>query len=221
MAEVPVAGPSSYWRIDEWFPDLPELTRAGFKIFNDELSRSNRFTNLVSPKTLQMADVIHFADSICGGRLILAEISEGSTIFDLGGGNGFPGVVIAAIAPKYNFVIVDSDGKKCEFLRGVVTLLNLKNVEIRNVAIDSLPLNCVEFGIERGLGNVSKSMLMARKCFKTGGSFYHFKGEQWSMEVGEIPTQLCSVWTPALVGEYKLPIGPVKFAIVKTTKIQK
>lgn len=221
MAEAPVARASIYWRVDEWFPELPEAVRSGFRVFNDELNKSNRFSNLVSPKTLQMADVIHFADSICGGRLILGEIAEGSTIYDLGGGNGFPGVVMAAIAPGCKFVVVDSDAKKCEFLRGLVTLLGLNNVEIRNGTIESLPLNSVEFGIERGLGNISKSILAARKCFKTGGTFYHFKGEQWSMEVGEIPTQLCSVWTPALVSEYKLPIGPVKFAIVKTIKIQK
>lgn len=221
MAEIPAVRTSTYWRVDEWFPDLSEKVRNCFKTFNDEIGVSNRFLNLISPKTLQMADVIHFADSIIGGRLILSEIPDGATVFDLGGGNGFPGFIMACISPGHKFVVVDSDSKKCDFLRDAVSALGLSNIEVRNGTVEGLGLSSIEFGVARGLGNISKAILMARKCFKTGGSFYHFKGEQWSMEVGEIPTQLCSVWTPALVGEYKLPIGPVKFAIVKTIKIQK
>ena len=71
----------------------------------------------------------------------------------------------------------------------------------------------------RGLSNISKSILLTRRIVPPGGSFYHLKGDSWSGEVSEIPTQLCSVWTPTLVKLYKLPIGEVKFAVIKTEKI--
>jgi 16S rRNA (guanine527-N7)-methyltransferase len=86
-------------------------------------------------------------------------------------------------------------------------------------AVESLPERSIEFGMSRGFAGLSKAILMTRKPFKNGGSYYHLKSEEWATEVAAIPSQLCSFWTPSLVGEYKLPIGNIKFAVVRTEKI--
>ncbi len=55
-------------------------------------------------------------------------------------------------------------------------------------------------------------------CPKGGGkrwNSFSYKGEEWGIELGEIPTQLCSVWSPSLVSDYKLPVGAMKFAVIK------
>lgn len=221
MAESPQSKVEFPWRIDAWFPNISEISRSKLKVFSGELVRANKLGNLVSPKTLPLADAIHFADGIVGGGIVLSQIKEDSTIFDFGSGAGFPGLVMAIVSPKHNFVLVENDLKKADFLRGIVATLGLSNVLIRNGGIEGIEAGSVQHGVVRGFANISKTILLLRRCFITGGSLFHFKGEQWSMEVGEIPTQLCSVWTPSLVAEYKLPIGPMKFAIVKSTKIQK
>lgn len=221
MAESPQSKVESPWRIDAWFPDISEGNRTKLKAYSSELVRANKLGNLVSPKTMPLADAIHFSDGIVGGRIVLNQIQEGSTIFDFGSGAGFPGLVMAILSPKHNFALVENDLKKVDFLRGVLATLGLANVVVRNGGVESIESASVQFGVVRGFANISKTILLLRRCFVNGGSLFHFKGEQWSMEVGEIPTQLCSVWTPALVAEYKLPIGPMKFGIVKTTKIQK
>ncbi|MCX7978379.1 MAG: class I SAM-dependent methyltransferase, partial [Bdellovibrionaceae bacterium] len=81
------------------------------------------------------------------------------------------------------------------------------------------PQGSVEHCVSRGLANISKSILLTRKIVKSGGVFYHMKGESWANEIADIPTQLCSIWSPALVKEYRLPVGEARFALVKTTKI--
>jgi 16S rRNA (guanine527-N7)-methyltransferase len=45
------------------------------------------------------------------------------------------------------------------------------------------------------------------------------KSEEWALEVSQIPTQLCSIWQPALESENKLQIGDIKMFVVKTTKL--
>ncbi len=221
MSEAaPVSG-APLWRIDTWYPNLTQDVRDWLRVYFDELIKFNRTINLISPKTVVMADAIHFSDSISGGLPILAEVPKGSTIYDFGSGNGFPGLVLAIISPAHKFVLIDSDQRKCEFLKHMITRLGLTNCEVKNATLESLEANSVVYAVTRGFANISKTILLARKSFQHNGILYHFKSEQWSNEVATIPTQLCSVWAPALLQDYKLPIGPFKFAIIKTTKISK
>lgn len=214
-------GQSLLWRIDGWFPDLSPDTRAKLKFFWDQLQRLNRNYNLVPAKTLAVADALHFADSIYGCQLVIKEVPQGKTIYDMFGGDGFPGLVLALLGPKHRVVLVEADGKKCEFLKLVASGMDLKNVEVRNQTVESLGADSVEYGVVRGFGNISKTILFFRRMFSANGELYHFKSEEWGIEVAEIPSQLCAVWFPALVGEYKLPVGGIKFSVVKTTKNQR
>ena len=70
----------------------------------------------------------------------------------------------------------------------------------------------------RGFAPISKAILMLRKQVKRGGEVYFMKSEEWATEVANIPSQLCSFWVPSLVSEYRLPIGEVKFSVVKLKK---
>ena len=207
------------WRLETWFPDFSKETHQKLRKYYDELSSANKTMSLVSPKTLPFADGIHFADSAMGMNFIFKDAPSAKEFYDFGSGPGFPGLVGAILRPDIKFTLVEIDDKKIEFLRRCVANLSLGNVSLLKGNLEALPANSVKFAVARGLSNISKSILMARKCMEKGGTFYHMKSENWSMEVGEIPTQLCSVWSPALVSEYRLPIGEVRFAIVKTTKI--
>lgn len=211
--------PVIFWRINEWFPDLSPAVKASLKTYHDELIRANRTLNLISPKTIFVGDAIHFADSILSSKTIFGSNPKIDQIYDFGSGNGFPGLVFAILYPSVKVVLVENDSKKCEFLKTMATTLKLSNVSVECKSVDALPDGSVRYAMARGFSSISKTILVARKSMPKGGIFYHIKGEEWGMEVSEIPTQLCSIWSPALAGEYKLPIGQVKFSIVKTEKI--
>lgn len=211
--------PTIFWRIDEWFPDLSPEVKARLKTYHEELLKYNRTVNLISPKTLFVADALHFADSILASQAIYRSNPKIDKIFDLGSGAGFPGLVFALLYPSVQVVLVEVDQKKCEFLRFMAQALGLKNVTVDNKTIEAFPEASMGIVMARGLSTISKALLMTRKVVGKGGIFYHLKGEEWGIEVGEIPTQLCSIWSPSLVGEYKLPVGAVKFSVVKTDKI--
>lgn len=210
--------PVVHWRIDQWFPDLSPDLKTSLRAYHSELIEVNRTLSLISAKSVFVADALHFADSILASRTIYDSLKP-EKIYDLGSGAGFPGVVFALLYPKSQVVLVDADKKRTEFLEGLVSRLKLKNVEIINKAVETLPEGSVQVAMCRGFSSISKTIMSCRKIVPKGGILCHLKGEEWGMEVGQIPTQLCSIWSPSLVGEYKLPVGPMKFSIVKTDKI--
>lgn len=216
MSETAVQAPT--WRIETWFPEIDSKIQQKLKLFSDEIARHNRALDLVSAKTLPFADAIHFADCINGSRLINKDQPKMTELYDISG-NGLPGIVYGLLFPHVKVVLPDINDKKIEFLKGIAALCHMTNIDVQKIAIDKLPPNAMKFAVARGFATISKTILVSRKLMAVGGDFYHMKGETWPAEVGEIPTQLCSAWTPALVGEYKLPVGAVKFAVVKTTRI--
>nr|BFD69021.1 hypothetical protein HAGR004_40430 [Bdellovibrio sp. HAGR004] len=211
--------PIIHWRIDEWFPDLSPDLRTRLKTYHEELIKFNRTVNLISPKTLFVADALHFADAILASQVIYKANPKIDKIFDLGSGNGFPGLVFALLYPQVQVVLIESDIKKVEFLKHMAAMLKASNCTVEHRTVESMPDNSMQFVMARGFNSISKAIMLVRKSVQKGGAFYHLKSEEWGIEVGEIPTQLCSIWSPSLVGEYKLPVGAVKFSVVKTEKI--
>lgn len=211
--------PTIHWRIDEWFPDLSPEVRSRLKTYHEELIKFNRTLNLISPKTVFVADALHFADSILASRIIRPACVKASKIYDFGSGNGFPGLVFGILHQDMSVVLVEADQKKCEFLGHMISILKINNVSVENKMVEAISENSVEYAMARGFSNISRTIMSARKAIAKGGALFHLKGEEWGIEVGEIPTQLCSIWGPSLAGEYKLPIGSIKFSVVKTDKI--
>jgi 16S rRNA (guanine527-N7)-methyltransferase len=207
------------WRVGNWFADIPADVQKKLRIYFDELVKFNKTLTLVSPKTVPAADAIHFSDSILATRVILKAYPGIKEIHDLGSGNGFPGLIIALLSPSTKVVLVEMDQKKSEFLKHIRTALELKNVEIVVSKIEDLKDGSVQNAIARGLSSISKALLLTRTKVVKGGLLFHMKSEQWGMEVSEIPIQLCSAWAPSLLGEYRLPIGEMKFAVIKTERI--
>ncbi len=120
--------------------------------------------------------------------------------------------------PEAEFLLLESDSRKCEFLKHIVAALKLQNCKVMNVRLESLGASEISVAISRGFANISKSLLAVNKSFRSGGRFYHMKGSNWSTEVGEIPTQIVALWAPELVGEYNFPDTQVRRAVVCTTK---
>ncbi|MCB0858948.1 MAG: 16S rRNA (guanine(527)-N(7))-methyltransferase RsmG, partial [Solirubrobacterales bacterium] len=68
---------------------------------------------------------IHVADSLSG--LACPEVREAASALDLGSGGGFPGVPLALALPDCNFTLIDSVGRKVEFVNQAISALELKN----------------------------------------------------------------------------------------------
>jgi len=204
--------------LEQWYPELGAETLGALKAYNDELIKFNQTVNLIGVKTVPFADVIHFADCILASRIIFKNTTE-KVIHDFGSGNGFPGLIMALLEPGRQFKLVEVDQRKAEFLKHMVSYLKLKNTEVLNQQVEAFPAGSIKTAVSRGFAPISKAILLSRKIFPVGGAYFHMKGEEWATEIAAIPTQLCSFWQPSLAGNYRLPVGEIQYAIVKTMKI--
>ncbi len=214
-----IAAPTIQWRIDGWFKDLSSEQKQRLKKYHDELCKFNKVLNLVSPKTLFTSDAVHFADAIASSQFVLKNINKNECLFDIGSGNGFPGLVFSALEPDQKIALVDTDQRKCEFLKHTISILGLKNISVENTNVEKLPDDSILQAVARGFAPLPRAMLVLRKPVALGGVVYHLKSEEWSQEVSQVPSQLCSVWQPRLEGEYNIPSLAHKMYVVKTDKI--
>ena len=210
---------NALWRLAEWFPDLPSAKMEQLKIFHGELLKFNSRVNLISKSTEREADELHFADCLLASELILP-VNLPSRIFDIGSGNGFPGLLFGILDTDREFLLVESDQRKSEFLKHCISVLKLKNVSVLNMRFENLSQMSVEAVMARGFASIAKALLGFNKIFDVGGQFIHLKGNNWSTEIANLPSQLISVWQPELLGEYFLPVSQARRAVVITQKIQ-
>ncbi len=97
------------------------------------LARLNPMLELLETSHVSLSSVtdpdearnVHVADSVSG--LACPEVREAASALDLGSGGGFPGVPLALALPDCNFTLIDSVGRKVEFVNQAISALELKN----------------------------------------------------------------------------------------------
>lgn len=105
------------------------------------LLRWNERINLVGRCDERTAIDRHVLDGLALLRLLdLPEVRERATSWaDVGAGAGLPGLVLAAARPELRLVLVEPAGKKVAFARDAAAALGLRNVEVLESRIESLP----------------------------------------------------------------------------------
>lgn len=90
--------------------------------------------NLISNNTLENAWERHFEDSL---QLLDIIPEDTKTLMDLGSGAGFPGLILAIARPDLEIHLVESDQKKCAFLKTVSRETKTKSI-IHNLRIEDV-----------------------------------------------------------------------------------
>lgn len=117
--------------------NVPRGTMAKFDAYAVLLAEWQTRMNLVGPSTLEDVWDRHFADS--AQLVALAGGAPDLVWLDLGSGAGFPGLVVALLAPG-RFHLVEATTKKCRFLEAAVAALGLgATTTIHNARIEALP----------------------------------------------------------------------------------
>ncbi len=91
-------------------------TLARLRQYEALLVKWQKAINLVGPATIPDAWNRHFVDSVQMAPLLPA---HAKTLYDLGSGAGFPGLVLAILNPELSVTLIESDHKKSAFLATV------------------------------------------------------------------------------------------------------
>ena len=122
-----------------WLETLPEWDAAArdrMEALTVLLREENTRQNLVSAASLEQVWLRHIADSAQLLRHVPRETS--SPWLDLGTGAGFPGLVVAALRPECDVVMVESRGRRAEWLGRAVMALGLPHARVEGRTLEKI-----------------------------------------------------------------------------------
>ena len=102
---------------------------------------------------------------------------------DLGSGAGFPGLVLA-IAGVKDIHLVESDSRKCTFLRETARIAGAE-VTVHNERIEDLPTLGAHSITARALAPLPRLLPLAHRHLKPGGQIILLKGQDVDVELTE------------------------------------
>ena len=157
---------------------VPRGTICNFITYHELLEKWNLRINLVSKSTMNDFWNRHLLDSLQIYRYI--EQPEHQKVVDLGSGAGFPGMVLA-IAGVKNMSLIESDSRKCAFIREVATKTGTI-VKIHNCRIEKFQEKA-DVITARALAPMPQLIDYAKNIINPNGKIILLKGQAWAAEL--------------------------------------
>jgi len=155
------------------------------ELLERELRRWQAIKNLVGPATLDRIWERHIVDSL----QLLNLAPEARTWVDLGSGAGFPGVVLAIAGQERGLTVhlVESNSRKCAFLRQIVRLTGASAVvhEARLEAVIPGFVGKADVVSARALASLTQLLEWTEPMLKTGTTGLFPKGRDAESELTE------------------------------------
>lgn len=127
---------------------------------------------------------VHVLDSLTG--LEIAELREARRIADIGAGAGFPGLALAVALPQARVDLVESVGRKCEFMRAAIGAAGIGNADVLNTRSEDLAggegRESYDVVTARAVGRLSTLAELASPLLEPNGFLVAWKGKRDSEE---------------------------------------
>jgi 16S rRNA (guanine527-N7)-methyltransferase len=123
---------------------------------------------------------VHVADSLTG--LAIPALREATTIADIGSGAGFPGLALAVALPQARVDLIESVGRKCDFIRRAIDAAGIANASVLNVRSEELAKGrgreAYAATTARAVGRLSTLAELASPLLSEGGVLVAWKGRR-------------------------------------------
>jgi 16S rRNA (guanine527-N7)-methyltransferase len=156
---------------------LDEAARARLQTVLDLLAAERAS---VSSVVDERAWQVHVVDSLTG--LEVPDLREGRRIGDIGAGAGFPGLVLAVALPQAHVDLIESVGRKCEFIGRAAAEAGIPNAAVRNLRSEEWAAaegrEAYEAVTARAVGRLSTLAELASPLLEPGGVLVAWKGRR-------------------------------------------
>lgn len=150
----------------------------------DLLEKWNRVHNLTSVRDAVKAVSVHLLDS-----LAVVPYVSGPRVLDAGSGAGFPGFPVALARPELQVDLLDSNHKKCAFLRQAVAEAGARNAKVVCGRVEAYrpatPYDCI---LSRALADLAEIVALTNHLLAPGGVIAAMKGVYPFEEIERIPS---------------------------------
>lgn len=163
-------------------PGLPQEAVQAMCRFGQALLEKNQVMNLTAITDPAQVGRLHFLDSLT--LLDLADF-RGKQVIDVGCGGGFPGVPLKIACPEMELTLLDSLGKRMDWLAQILPGLG---VEARCVTAraEEAVAGCREsydFAVSRAVARLNVLCELCLPYVQVGGTFLAMKGAAAQAEV--------------------------------------
>lgn len=162
----------------EYYKLLESTYKEPFEQFYSLLTEYNEKVNLTAITERNDVKIKHFLDSVLGEFAFV----KGARAVEIGSGGGFPSVPLKIVREDITFTLVESTGKKCEFLREVVDKLGLRGVQVLNIRAeeggkDAALRERFDVACARAVARLNTLCEYCMPFVRVGGAFVAYKGE--------------------------------------------
>jgi len=131
---------------------------------------------------------VHVADSLAGVEL--PELASAKAIADVGAGAGLPGLVLAATLSEARVDLIESVGRKCEFMRRAVDRMQLANARVICERAETWAAGdgreAYDAVTARAVGRLATIAELASPLLREGGVVVAWKGRRDEGEEAEL-----------------------------------
>ena len=133
---------------------------------------------------------VHVVDSLTG--LDVPSLRQAEKIADIGSGAGFPGLALAAALPQARVDLIESVGRKCEFIQRAIDAAGLANAHVVNERSEALACaggrESYAAVTARAVGRLSTLAELASPLLRDGGVLVAWKGRRNADEEAQLAT---------------------------------
>ena len=132
----------------------------------------------------------HVDDSLTG--LEVEALRHASAIADVGAGAGFPGIVLALALPAARVDLIESVGRKCDFMREAIAEAQIPNAEViqarseEHGARGSAGHEAYDVVTARAVARLATLAELASPLLREGGTLVAWKGKREAEEEAEL-----------------------------------
>lgn len=123
---------------------------------------------------------VHVVDSLTG--LEVLDLRGAGRVADVGAGAGFPGLVLAVTLPDAQVDLVESVGRKCEFMRRAAKAAGIDHATVLNARSEDLAKaegrEAYDAVTARAVGRLSTLAELASPLLKPNGVLVAWKGKR-------------------------------------------
>ena len=185
------------------------------------LLEKNKVMNLTAITVPHDVATLHLLD--CAALAAQLDLS-GKRVIDVGTGAGFPGMVLAILTPDARFTLLDSLGKRVDFLKEVQTDLGLKNVTCVHARAEEFAAQHREqfdLAASRAVAQLNVLCELTLPLVKVGGLFAAMKSTSTDEEIAAARSAIAQLGGQ-LAGctDYPVPETDVIHRIVRIEKVR-
>ena len=189
---------------------VPQLTE-----FARRLLEKNKVMNLTAITEPKDVATLHLLDS---AWLLTAADCRGKTLVDVGTGAGFPGMPMGILEPTAQLTLLDSLGKRVDFLQETAQAMDLKRVQCVHARAEEFARQHREkfdIATSRAVAQLNILCELALPLVKVGGQFLAMKSVDSDQEVQSAKSAIAQLGGKiGKIWDYTIPGTDIRHRVV-------